>query len=305
MKRNVLNSPRLSELKKKRKRAVFNKFFILLFGLLTIFILLTYLSRLDSLNIAEIQITGNKIVDSAVLKGAVGEQIAGKYLWLFPKTNTLIYPQSAIKNGLQDKFKRIGDINLSIKNNTVLEVSIIEREAKYTWCGVDSPETASGAEISTGNQKCYFLDEDGYAFDEAPYFSGNVYFKFYGLPAQAGSVENPLGSYFSKQNFKELISFKDTLVAMGLKPMALYVTNNGDMEIFLSRENTNGTMPKIIFKGDADFKNIAENLQAALHTEPLQSKFKNNYSALEYIDLRFENKVFDKFSVQGESAPVQ
>jgi nucleoside-diphosphate-sugar epimerase len=38
-----------------------------------------------------------------------------------------------------------------------------------------------------------------------------------------------------------------------------------------------------------------ENLDAAIDTEPLKSKLKNKFSSLEYIDLRYGNKVYDKF----------
>ena len=166
-----------------------------------------------------------------------------------------------------------------------------ERDAKYTWCGVVLPQT--------DNQTCYFMDENGYIFDVAPYFSGEVYFKFYGetdLPAQTGvNSASPMGSYFSKQNFQQLISFKDVLVGLGLKPVALYTTSDGDIDIFLSGGATLTTGPMIILRADADLQNEAENLEAALTTEPLQSKFKNNYTSLQYIDLRFGNKVYDKF----------
>ena len=47
---------------------------------------------------------------------------------------------------------------------------------------------------------------------------------------------------------------------------------------------------------DSDFEKLAENLQAALMTEPLQSDFKNKFSSLLYIDLRFGNKVYYKFN---------
>ncbi len=286
-KRNVLNSPRLFELKKRRHRAILNKIFLSFLGLLAIFILLAYFSHFDSLNINEIQIVGNKTVDAEAIKTTVKQQVAGKYLWFFPKTNILFYPKNSIRNELQDKFKRLKDINFSIKNNKVLEVSLSERVAKYTWCGADLPL------VDAENQKCYFLDEDGYVFDEAPYFSGEIYFKFYGL--ENINTNNPLGSYFFKQNFKQLISFKDILVSIGLKPAALDITDDGDIEIFLSRGSSSTTGPKIIFKADADFQNVAENLEAALVTEPLQSKLKNKYSSLLYIDLRFGNKVYYKF----------
>jgi len=286
-KRNVLNSPRLLELKKHRRKAVLNKFFLSLTGLLAVFFLLAYLSHLNSLNISKVEIIGNKVLDTEAIKKAVEEQITGKYLWLFPKTNILFYPKNSIENKLQEKFKRLNNINLSIlpaqagKNN-ILQVSLGERVAKYTWCGIEYPEA------SLENQKCYFVDENGYIFDEAPYFSGEVYFKFYGVQSE---------SYFFKQNFKQLIAFKDVLVGLGLKPVVLYITNNGDVEVFLSKgiSSTSIVGPKIFFKINADFQNVAENLEAALSTEPLKSKFKNKYSSLLYIDLRFGNKVYDKF----------
>ena len=112
-KRNVFNSPRLLELKKGRRRIFLNKILFSLLGAFIIFILLAYLSHLNSLKIAEVKIFGNKVVDTETLKTTVNQQIAGKYLWLFPKNNILIYPQKAIKNELQNKFKRIKNINLS------------------------------------------------------------------------------------------------------------------------------------------------------------------------------------------------
>ncbi|MFA6257425.1 MAG: hypothetical protein WC671_00220 [Candidatus Paceibacterota bacterium] len=278
MKKNVLNSPGLLELKKRRQRVFLNKIFIFLLGVLVIFLLLAFLSRLQSVNISKVEILGNKVLDTETLNNAIQEQIAGKYLWIFPKTNIFLYPKNNIEKELLNEFKRIKDISLAPKNNRTLEVSLAEREAKYTWCGV---VPVSGAE-----EQCYFVDENGYVFDEAPYFSGNVYFKFYGAQSE---------SYFSKQNFKQLIIFKDTLIGFGLKPVALYATNDGDIEIFLLGGNPLTVAPKIILRADADFQNVAENLQAALDTEPLKSKFKNKYSTLQYIDLRFGNKVYDKF----------
>ena len=281
MKRDVLNSPRLTELKKHRQRTILNKILISLLGFAIIFSFLVYLSRLNNLNINEIEISGNKVLDTEIVRATAEELIAGKYLWLFPKTNIFLYPANNIKSGLFNKFKRLKDINLSVKNNKILEISLTERIAQYTWCGPIPTAT---------EENCYFTDESGYIFDEAPYFSGNVYFKFY------GNVDNPIGSYFLKQNFKQLISFKDILIDLGLKPVALYITTDGDIQVFLSGGTTLVDTPKIILKENADFQNVAENLQAALNTEPLQSKFKNNYAKLQYIDLRFGNKVYDKFS---------
>ncbi|HBB49456.1 TPA: hypothetical protein DEQ22_00350 [Candidatus Nomurabacteria bacterium] len=283
MRKNVLNSPRLSELKKRRQRVFFAKILISGLGLLVIFFLLAYLSRLESLNIGEIKVSGNQFLETETLRVAIETELAGKYLWLFPKTNILYYSKNSIKKGLQDRFKRIGDMTFSINDNETLEISLTERTPKYIWCGIEPKETP-------GN-KCYFMDKNGYIFDEAPYFSGEVYFKFYGRT----DTGEPLGAYFLKQNFRQLVWFKDFMIELGMKPTVIYATGEGDIEIFLSRGGTPAAAPKILLQADADFQNAAENLETALSIEPLQSKFKKNYSSLQYIDLRFENRVIYKF----------
>ncbi|MBI3888590.1 hypothetical protein HY311_02250 [Candidatus Nomurabacteria bacterium] len=288
MKRDVLNSPRLTELKKRRQKAILNKILISFACLAVIFFFLVYLSRLSSLQVGGIEVSGNKVVDTQSITDTVQKEIAGKYLWLFPKSDILIYPEGNIKNNLQNKFTRLKNISLFVGNDKVLKITVDERTPSYIWCGAEPQTRATGAiRASAPEENCYFMDAGGYIFDVAPYFSGEVYFKFYGT---AG-----MGAYFSKQNFQQLVSFMDILVSLGLKPVALYKTADGDMQIFLSGINSAGTSPKILLRADADLKIVAENLQAALDTEPLLSKFKNNYSKLQYIDLRFRNKVYDKF----------
>lgn len=276
-KRNVLNSPRLLELRNRKKKIFIRK--IIVFSVLFLIFVgaLSYISRIKRFNIAEVQVEGNKVIDTMAVIEVVNREIAGKYLWLFPKTNILLYPKSKISAKIADKFKRFKDITLSVGTGKNLVISVSERAPEYTWCGTIPPQT-------TEKETCYFLDKDGYIFDEAPYFSGEVYFKFYG--------KANVGTYFSKENqenFAQLILFKDALVAMELKPVVLYIEDTEDIKIFLSRG------PQILFKKDADLGRVAENLKAAISTEPLKSKLKNNYSALQYIDLRFGNKVYYKF----------
>lgn len=282
MKRNVLNSPRLSELKRRRQRAFFNKLTIYVGAIVVAVALLTYLSRLSGINIQSIEVGGNKIVDAEKIKSVIVAEISGYYLWLFPKTNALFYPKTAIKESLAQAFLRLREINLIIKNNEALVVSLVEREPLFTWCGFEPP-----ADLE--EEKCYFMDEDGYIFDEAPYFSGNVYFKFYG---QNGiEIDPPLGNRFAPEYFYELTSFKTVLEDMSIEPKTLNVKLDGDIEIALS-----GTSGKILIRADIDPENKSENLSAALETEPLKTRFKKEYSKLEYIDLRFGNKVYSKFT---------
>lgn len=296
-KRNILSSPRLSELKRQRRKAVWIKFFISFVFLSIIFFALSYLSSLKEINIAEVEVVGNKIIKAEDVKTSVQDEISGKYLWLFPKTNVLFYPQNKIKENLQNTFKRIKDVNLSIENNrTKLLITITEREPKYLWCGELIPSLRS----DSNEPKCYFMDSVGYIFDEAPYFSPGVYFKFYGLAQMATAegdqninTENPFGQYFLKDKFANIVQFKNNLENMKLSLDSFYLTNQGDGNFFLSSKTA--PEPQIRFKLDSDFENLAENLDAALDTDPFKTEFKNKYALLQYIDLRFGNKVYYKF----------
>jgi hypothetical protein len=285
--KNVRNSPRLLGLKRRRRKIILKKIFIFLFGLIAVVGFLSYLSHLNKLNISDVEISGNSAMDSKIIKTEVQKRMAGNYLWIFPKTNIFFYPQSYIKNDLLNKFKRLEDVKLSIKDRKILEVSVVERIPKYIWCGT----SVSG--LSTDKAKCYFIDDNGYIFDEAPYFSGEVYFKFYGKIA--GEKDNPTGSFFAKENFLKLISFKETLETLNLKPVAVYIMSDGNVKVYLSNGSSSPTGPQIIFKLNSDFQKISENLGTALTTEPLQTDFKKKYSSLLYIDLRFGNKVYYKF----------
>jgi hypothetical protein len=294
LQRNYLTSPRLSELKKRRRIAALIKICFFVFVFVIFAGLLVYISRAPSVNISDVKITGNATSDSEAIKELVQKEIQGHYLWFLPKTNILFYPKNDIRNKLYAKFKGISSIAFSIRSGNTLELSLSQRTALYTWCGDAPPDNAPPGK----DEKCYFLDKDGYIFDEAAYFSGEVYFKFYGptaianiLTAQAGS---PAGSYFYGQNFGKLIDFKTGLEKLLLKPVALYAGESGEIKIYL----LGGTMPlgpQIFFRADSDFSKAEENLEAALTTEPLQSDFKNKYSSLQYIDLRYGNKVYYKF----------
>ncbi len=265
MKRELTNTPRLNKIKRQKRNATFFKSLIFLIVFIIIFIGLVFLSRIWHIRITNVSVDGNKVVEAEQIINITKQNLTGNYWFLFPKNNIFIYPKNQITKDLAQNFKRLNNIELILTDRNTLNVVVTEREGKYLWC----------------DKNCYFMDESGYIFDEAPYFSGNVYFKFFGK--------------FKQNNFNKLIFFKEALEKMGLPSTTLYVTDNEDVKIFLSTANKLTTAPEIIFKMDSDFNTIIENLQTALTTEPLQTDFKNKYASLSYIDLRFGNKVFYKF----------
>jgi len=286
-KRSILNTPRLKEFKKRKRKVIRNRiiFFIILF--LIFFVGLAFLSHWKKINIETIQIQGNRVVETQQIENIVNETMQGKYFWLFSQKNSFIYPKEKIKNELKQQFKRLKDITISVDVNDLKTLSIVvsEYDGKYLWCGINIPENFT-------SQQCYFLDSDGYLFDEAPYFSGEVFFKFYGK--LDSDLQNPIGIHFSQQYFEKIISLKEAMEKMNLKPSIFYLEDAEDGNIYLSSDNQPPNAPKIIFKLDSDYNKLIENLQSAITTEPLQINLKDTLSSLSYIDLRFGNKVYFK-----------
>ena len=283
-KENILNSPRVLELKKKRQRRTKNKIIIIASCLFLLVVGSIFLFRWPRVNIQTIEINGNKVINPGALMDVVNYDLKGDYALVFPKTNFLIYPEKKIKLDLMTEFKRLSSVQLSIKNINTLEVTVTERDGKYIWCG----------DMFTAQSDCYFMDSNGYIFDKAPDFSGDIYFKFFGS-IQANET-NPVGLVFLPGTFSKLLKFENSLFEMGLKPYALQAAANGDMTFYLSPNNPTAPSPQIIFSSTADYDTLANDLESALQAEPLQSEFAKNYDSLNYIDLRYGSKIYYKFN---------
>jgi len=59
------------------------------------------------LNISEIEISGNKTIDTEAVKETVQEQISEKYLWLFPKTTYYIILKVILKTNYWMNLKEL------------------------------------------------------------------------------------------------------------------------------------------------------------------------------------------------------
>ncbi|MEK7588895.1 MAG: hypothetical protein AAB438_03700 [Patescibacteria group bacterium] len=294
-KRTALSSPRILELKKRKRRVLRNRaiFFLILF--LIVFIGLIFLSRWDKINLNKIEIEGNKIVEDKMILKVVEDQLSGHYLWFFPKSNVLLYPKNAIRYELTNKFKRLKNVSLEVKDLKTLNIAVSELEGKYTWCGEDVVRNTTTPDdfLNLLEDQCYFLDGNGYIFDIAPYFSGSVYFKFFG---KIQNIEDgPIGHYLSPEHFENLTFFRDAVLKIGLKPYAFNIKEDGDIELYLQSSFTPPNAPKIVFKSTSDIVKVVENLQSAVSIEPLKTNLKEKYTNLNYIDLRFGNKIYYKF----------
>ncbi|KKS44552.1 MAG: hypothetical protein UV08_C0019G0003 [Parcubacteria group bacterium GW2011_GWA2_42_18] len=147
--------------------------------------------RLPVLAIKNIEVQGASALDKAELAAVAESVLQNNFTGLFPRKNFLIYPRRQIKEILSERFQRIEQMSLKVEEDNILVVEIKERQGEYLWCGLEPLEPDPSGE-------CFFTDAQGYIFDQAPYFSGNVYFKIYGPPAQEWNLNIEWKLYVSR-----------------------------------------------------------------------------------------------------------
>lgn len=286
--KDIPTSPRIEQI--KRNRRVKRLRLMILLAILAISITggLSYFSNHPKIIINNIEIKGNSIIDTKEVQMSVENKLAGRYLGLFSRSNFLIYPHDKIYKSLLIEFPRIDKLVVKRRSLNTIGIDITERAGSYLYCGVSVPE----AEDEVG-ENCYFVNDDGYIFDKAPYFSGDVYFKYY--TNITGDVNNPLGSQMiDKSRFHDLVRFTDGVNSLGFKPSYLVISSDGLYSLYLKSSGLS-VSPKIMFKEDNDLAVIFDNFATAMKQKEFANEINSKYDTLSYIDLRFKNKVLYKF----------
>lgn len=256
---------------KRRRNKYLSIFYITIISFFVLFGLSVYLSRLEMFRIFDTYITGTVLVEIYEVEEEVKTFLSGNVFFFFPKNNIFIYDKKGLIAHLENKFPRIESIKARFDGDSIISLEITERSPYALWCN------------NAEEEECFFMDKNAKVYSKAPKFSGDAYFKYYGL------IEGePLGqNYFSDTElFNSLGQFVKYTERLNLNPYYLRVLNNGQYELYLVEGG------KILFDSESTLDQVAFNLEAVLTSSDFAST--TNFKNLDYIDLRFGNKLFYK-----------
>ena len=251
----------------KKRRIIIR--IILLFLIFVIVIAgITSFFYIPKLKIQKISIKSySEKVDKDELSKYISNYLDKKYLGIFPLGNFFLFPKNKAKRDILKDFSYIKEIILNKDFPGTINLEIKERKPEAILCYEND---------------CSFLDEDSFIFQKAPFFSGSAIVKF--RDEKSGSNMLSLGDKLLDSNqFKNLIKFKDLL-----KLEKIEVN-----EIILKDENIYNIVTSDNWRIIINNENEAEDTFLNLKTI-ISSKIKDKMKKLEYIDLRFGNKVFYK-----------
>ncbi|MEK7088433.1 MAG: hypothetical protein AAB952_01715 [Patescibacteria group bacterium] len=258
---------------RRRRARLMSGILILIIFTIAIFSLSWFLSQ-PFVVINNLTVSGNSLVAASDIIAAVKNILTDSYLGLFTKSNIFIYPEKTIRQTLTATFPAIKDIRGNIKSWQTLQLSVEERAPFALWCRtIDATD-------------CFYLDDDGLIFSTAAIFSDSIFLKFSG--GQISASSSPIGKNFlPSDEFRRLNFFLDSLAPLNLMPASL-IAGVDEYQIYLK----NGG--RLIISIDDDLSKVLENLETILSSDNLKKALARG-GVIDYIDLRYGNKIFYKF----------
>jgi len=255
----------LESSRRLERKILMVKFVLSLFLLAVLVIGLSYFLRISEFRIGKILIEGNVTLGKEELSASIANYLDGKYLDIFVRDNIFVIPKKDIKKRLLTDYPRLKEVTLFRDFPNSLLVELKERTPTALLC--------------VGKQ-CSFLDEEGFIFEQAPFFSGDTYVKFY----DEGEIQGVKNRLLTDTQFKGIIEFIKQLKLEDVNTSKITLNKEGLYDISVLEGW------KLKLNNNIDLDIALENLKLVLDRQ-----IKDNRENLNYIDLRIDNKVFYKF----------
>ena len=228
-----------------------------------------------ALRIADVAVSGTSTLSSSTLEAFVRERLAGDYWYILPKSNIFLYPKAHIEKDILSAYPVLASADVHAADFHTVEVGVIERQPRALWC----------------SDTCYFMDENGVVYGEAPIFSEPVYTVYVGSTTPSTSSGQASGAppwhYLTPTKFQALLALVDAVIQKLSGEVLADVSINADNDVGM--RFAGGFVLKFALheeRGDT-----FERLTLALTAEPFVS---HKLVEFEYLDLRFGDKLYYK-----------
>ena len=238
--------------------------------------------RWRALQIEKISISGLSAIQEEDVNREISSVLSGSFVTgLIPYRFLLIAPAGTIIARIKEKFPLISDVEIKKEFPNTLAVTVTERRLFGVLCNDGIRE---GVVPEQGKDiQCAYLDTNGIAYQKAPKTEGFLIMKVStdaeNIPLEESAVDSAA--------MRRMIALNHKLPSIIGSPILGYQLLRNS-----SHELRAVTKPGfvLIMKQDGDMDALFYILKTVLEKE-IGSKRKS----LDYIDLRFGNKVFYKF----------
>jgi len=271
--------------RRRRTRALIAAGILVLCG--AVVYAVSWISYLPQFNISGISVVGASGMKVEPIERLVEVVLDDGSYHILSRRNIFLYPRAELEKAVTSlppvKSVRVTRPSLFA---TDIVVTIEERQPFARWCtGMHAGE-------------CYIADESGFIYAPMGWAgaatSSTQYIFANGLPPREENATStyPIGQSFVRAHLPGLLSLLTYLGQAGFTPLGAEVENGQDILIPLQE----GFLVKASFGADAG--TLAKNLELVLSSDVLKGKAE----ALEYVDLRFGNRVYYKLKGQEQQS---
>ncbi|MEK7480209.1 MAG: hypothetical protein AAB665_02880 [Patescibacteria group bacterium] len=235
-------------------------------------------SYLPRFSIQTVEVNGAKEISASSIRSFVEAELYDGSRPILSRNNIFLYPRATIEQAVVDNFPRIRTVSVSRPSLLAQTVTVVveEREPYARWC--------EGGE-------CYLIDDGGFIFSQAS-TSAETLRTSYIFTGPTGTSTPSIGERLLPGRLAGVLALLDRLGQAGWNAESVSVENEQDFEIRLSTmsgsEKTGGFAVRASFGNDGEA--TVKNLELVLSSDALRGR----ESELEYVDLRFGNRVYYK-----------
>lgn len=279
----LLRSSREREKKMKNKRRLLG-FLVLLVIVGGFFSLL----NLNFFRLTTFNILGQTSQDLLAIKQTINKELNGRYLFVVPKNSVFFFSKTNLESLLEQKFPGLQSVEVGSPNLNTLAIRLADRDSKVLWCNVWEK-----------SKICFYLNDEGLVYQAAPNFSDSIIMEF--------DSEIPVRKLNTKVidsgdlvQAKLFLNFLKTVLTgwpasePGFKLSQVKVLPLQDFEATIISSTDPGNSWKLFFNTGASADKLITNFHSLIK-DPTLTKDWSKTKSLDYLDLRFDNKVFYKF----------
>src|SRR3989344_390545 len=265
---------RVSPRRQRRKKV---KIYVTALGV-AVFILVASLASESTyhqkISIGPISVSGVSRISPRLVKAVFEKTLHDGMNHFFSRSNVLWYPKHELEKAILSGIPRTASVSITREGlfAQAITVTIEERKRFGFWC--------SDSSLQKG-QRCFEMDENGFIFaalaSETP-----LYGIIFSGPLSASTTL--IGQTFIGEHMSGVVAFLKKLENKNLKPIRVSTT---DM-VYYWVELPETVLVRVAF--GADPEETARNLELALSSDALRGRVEE----LEYIDLRFGNRLYYK-----------
>ncbi|MCX6712379.1 MAG: hypothetical protein NT041_01655 [Candidatus Vogelbacteria bacterium] len=233
-------------------------------------------------------VSGQTSQDLSILKQTVKNELDGYCLGIVPNNSVFFFSKTRLSTLLKQKFPGLQSVEIDSPNLNTLTINVSDRESKTLWCS----NSASG-------KLCFYLNEEGSVYQTAPNFSDSIIMEF-DSPVMIKKLPTQVISSKDLARAKSFLGFlKSTLVdwpsaSSTYKLSHINVLPLKDFEAVIVPTANPGNSWKLLFNTGATGDQLITNFHSLIKDPTLTKDWTVN-KTLDYLDLRFDNKVFYKF----------